>query len=404
MNTSRLASRFSRLIAAGSLLALGGGIHDAAAGGLRAVSEPSPIVGGERNYGDPAVAFLVVYGAGGEQSICTGSLVASRWILTAAHCVSGGNLGFEPAAIEIYFGTEYTTNDPGFVFSTEADGYAYHDGYDPQVFGNHDIAMLHLVHDVPLTPMSLNARPLSNSDLGTQLRLIGWGLTNGSANDPGIKRHASSAVFDYDDLLVQVGGSVSNICSGDSGGPSVMSVGGAEVIVGVTSFGDVDCAELGVSVRVDAYLDWIAAVTEGEVVADSPPAAGGCQSDADCSGGVCVYDGESSTCTDVCSSADDCSPGWDCLETDQPNLSVCWPSDGGQDPGDPPPPSDGPAEIPGDDDDDDDTNTGDRHFDGSDDAGAGCTIGDQTPPPLALALLALVMVRRRTRVSVHASQ
>src|SRR5690606_37042499 len=150
-----------------------------------------------------------------------------------------------------------------------------------------------------------------------------------------IKRHASSSLLDYDGLLVQVGGPGSNICSGDSGGPSVMAMGGREVIVGVTSYGDVDCAEVGVSVRDDAYLDWIAEVTQGEVVASSWPDDAGCRVDADCPAGSCVFDGQTSLCPDACTSAADCPPAWDCLATDQPDFSVCWPSDDGQDPVEP---------------------------------------------------------------------
>lgn len=409
MNLSRPA--VVRLLAASCLLALGGGIRDAAAAQLQAASDPAQIVGGERNYGDPAVAFLVVYGSAGEQSVCTGSLVASRWILTAAHCVSSGNLGFEPAAIEVYFGTEYTQDDPGFEFITEADGYAYHESYDPQVFGNHDIAMLHLYQDVPLTPMPLMSRSIGDADVGASLRLIGWGLTTGGAADSGIKRHAVSSLYEYDDLLVQVGGPGSNTCSGDSGGPSVMAMSGTEVIVGVTSFGDVECAQVGVSVRVDAYLDWIEQVTEGEVVAGSPPPAGGgdpgtpspspspspgagCQSDADCGGGFCVFDGQASMCVDACASAADCPTGWDCLATDQPELSVCWPAEDPtpqpQDPGT----GSGPAQIPGDDDADTDEDE-DLEADDADD-GTGCTVGGQAPPALSLlGLLVLAFDRRR---------
>ena len=40
-------------------------------------------------------------------------------------------------------------------------------------------------------------------------------------------------------------------CSGDSGGPSFVNIDGVDKVVGITSFGDRDCAQFGVDQRTD---------------------------------------------------------------------------------------------------------------------------------------------------------
>lgn len=61
--------------------------------------------------------------------------------------------------------------------------------------------------------------------------------------------------MDFGETLVQVGGASANICSGDSGGPAVAVTDGREVQIGVMSFGDTQCAEVGVGTRVGVFVE-----------------------------------------------------------------------------------------------------------------------------------------------------
>ncbi|MEM6992428.1 MAG: trypsin-like serine protease, partial [Myxococcota bacterium] len=336
------------------------------------------------------------------------------WVLTAAHCIDTG--GPEVGAIAVYFGADARQEqDPNFVHLGQAVSATMHEGWVPTGApdqGN-DVALIELAEAAPIQPIPMNRTPMSQDMLGASVRLVGWGLTSGSNQDSGLKRAADSQLFDYADDRVNVGNGITNTCMGDSGGPAFMNINGQTVVMGVTSYGDVDCQQTGISMRVDAFAEW----ADG-VMGNATPGNGGnpgnggadqCTSGDECAGGVCVDGGNGAFCTEQCNSDNDCQAGWACFTTGDPNLNVCAPDgDGGGDDGNGGDGGNNPGNLPG---------VGgpagggsgsgvgggggsqndDRYDDEDEEEAGGCSVTTTAPTPLAFGLLILGLLARRRR-------
>jgi MYXO-CTERM domain-containing protein len=217
---------------------------------------------------------------------------------------------------------------------TSATSIAYHPDWNiDDLDAGNDIAVMHLADEVPIQPAAIRTQPLTASDLGASISLVGWGITGGGQEDSGIKRQVTSRLDEVSDNLVMVGNPDTNTCSGDSGGPTFYDAGAGPEIIGVTSFGDADCREYGISTRVDVFLDFI----EASSVPGGGAGGGGgfgdaCSEGAQCDSGVCVTDanGENGFCSELCD-GDSCPSGSSCEAIDEEN-SVCLPAEqsGGQ--------------------------------------------------------------------------
>lgn len=258
------------LIALTVLLALASGCGQNTNTTLESSVKKSAIVGG--NEVDPSVtdtSFIVSIGNG-----CAGSIIADKWILTAAHCrslfrrpVSGGN-------VDVY------ANDR--VLLKVKDSYE-HPGYVAYKSTN-DFALLELKEKIDFKATGLSAITIAHAEFekeghlnpGTMVTAYGWGLMseNGSAarfmrevNLPIVDREVANATKAYNGkinesmLAAGYAEGKKDSCQGDSGGPLVLQEGptGERVLVGVVSWGD-GCARMnkyGIYSNIAVAAGWI---------------------------------------------------------------------------------------------------------------------------------------------------
>ena len=225
-----------------------------------AAQTPPPVVFGEPEAGFPTAVSLGADLFGDRVSLCTGNLVTTRLILTAAHCTD-----FIPTELLVLAGRAYVGPD---IWNTEhemvlVDRFVHPDyvelDAESEEIGAFDISVVVLEEDAPIRPMWMRLDSLDQSLLDTEMVSIGFGLDE--REESGVKR---SAVLTLDELdrmfLLSRSGtnpSGATICSGDSGGPQVALVDGEWEQWGVHSWGDARCRALSGSQRIDVALDWV---------------------------------------------------------------------------------------------------------------------------------------------------
>ena len=218
--------------------------------------EAPPVVNGSTTSDYEAIGVLLACSRSGCSSFCSGNLVDSNWVVTAAHCVEALD-EYVRYGYDGYFGVG---PDVGSLTDYQLiSSYAEHPSYNASSLRN-DIGMVELDAGgiTSVSPVAMNTDSINSSWVGTDLRYVGYGITGDGRGGSGTKRFGDIPIYDYDSYFVVSYDGRVNVCQGDSGGAGLLMSGSSYTLVAVNSYVTPSCDGGATGgTRVDQYISWI---------------------------------------------------------------------------------------------------------------------------------------------------
>ncbi|KAK9890287.1 hypothetical protein WA026_010390 [Henosepilachna vigintioctopunctata] len=211
----------------------------------------------------------------GGRQFCGGSLIDDIHILSAAHCVAHMS-SWDVARLTVRLGDHnIKTNVEVKHIEKKVKRVVRHRGFDGRTLYN-DIAILTL--DSPVT-FTEQIRPICLPSTGSEYAgktatVIGWGSLRESGPQPSVLQEVNIPIWRNNECrqkyghaapggivehMLCAGQAARDSCSGDSGGPLMVTTGHKWTQVGIVSWG-IGCGKgqyPGVYTRVEKFLPWI---------------------------------------------------------------------------------------------------------------------------------------------------
>lgn len=244
------------------------------------------IVGGEQSDSEQWPSMVSIKTKNSHFHFCGASLIASQWVLTAAHCLFESNGDTTLASDIILTIGEYDLNSSPETLSVDAEEIFIHPDYNADDSIN-DIALIKLATTV--SNETFDRVNITSTETAIEeeedVIVMGWGSTigyessnkNPATNFPDILRQvtlplntdqqcSSNLGNSYTEEMICAGFSEGgkDSCQGDSGGPLVVETSEGWKLIGIVSWGD-GCASAGypgVYTRLALYNEWIDNITQ----------------------------------------------------------------------------------------------------------------------------------------------
>jgi MYXO-CTERM domain-containing protein len=237
--------------------------------------EQSAILGGVPDTTDGAVMALIHQQGTTMSSACTGTVIAksgaSGILLTAGHCVVANNgtavtLPLKLAAASDIFvlpGNDWQNALNAHQYFNAAQ-VAVHPSYDGSVNSTFDMALVRFVGataSMPVIPALTAAE--DTLAVGSTFTLVGYGETDMNKENTQRRKVDRTVETISERQFLYNQKDLKGACSGDSGGPALLTTPNGVRVAGVTSYGDAACTSIGVSVRVSPLSSFIQSFISG---------------------------------------------------------------------------------------------------------------------------------------------